>query len=811
MSQDDGPEPRCRPAGTRAGGARRWRAPTAACAGATRGTARRAPASVAVTGAASFLGTQPDRAPRGGRARRADRRRRRQARRAPPGTRRASTRSTSPSRRPRRAARDLRGRARRHARAPRVPRLADARQRPGRTSSRASARCTCSYACRRTAGSQARDVERRRCSTARTRRTRTSSPRTTRCGLAAASPFFADKIEAEAEALRFANAPGRGRRDGAAHGAASSGPTVQNFVTRYLSRRVVPTMMGFDPLVQFVHEVDAIAAFKLAIDRDLPGVVQHRRRRRAAALDGDQARGARRAADAAPHRRTRWCRPSGSRTCSEAPPASCATCASSASPTADGRATCHGLSPALHDARGRDRLRERAAAARRQAARRRRRVSANEEDGADERQAKRADRESRRRRAEGGARLRAARRAVRAGGADATRAEPSTRARARGGHELGIGSRVLPPTPSYGRLRATSPSAASERARTRTSGAQIRALEARLDGLIRGGAPAPASPACANRSSAAQQVVEHLHVARGAAGGRRRRRVDTARELLSTDFYLRQWGRLGMRNRSEEVDDFGLDPDLRGAPATALRLPLRSATSASTPTASRTSRATGRCIARRQPLGHAAARRRDAAHGGAARAPGPARRALARRGLHLPPALRRRVHEPHRRRARLPGERRAPAAEGRPRRASSPKGSKGIGKLFRDRYQLQRFGRGGFIRLALRTQTPIVPCAIVGAEETNPMLFRIESLSKALGAALRAGHAHVPALGPARAPAGADEVAHRVRRTDPLRRLRPRAPRTTTCSSERLAERVRATIQGMLDERLATRKSVWFG
>jgi UDP-glucose 4-epimerase len=30
-------------------------------------------------------------------------------------------------------------------------------------------------------------------------------------------------------------------------------------------------MMGFDPLVQFIHEVDAIAAFKLAIDREVPG------------------------------------------------------------------------------------------------------------------------------------------------------------------------------------------------------------------------------------------------------------------------------------------------------------------------------------------------------------------------------------------------------------------------------------------------------------------------------------------------------------------------------------------------------------
>ena len=84
-------------------------------------------------------------------------------------------------------------------------------------------------------------------------------------------PFFADKIEAEAQAARFAE-----RTAGATvtilRTALVMGPTVKTFVTRYLSRRVVPTMMGFDPLVQFVHEIDAIAAFKLAIDRDMPGI-----------------------------------------------------------------------------------------------------------------------------------------------------------------------------------------------------------------------------------------------------------------------------------------------------------------------------------------------------------------------------------------------------------------------------------------------------------------------------------------------------------------------------------------------------------
>jgi UDP-glucose 4-epimerase len=46
---------------------------------------------------------------------------------------------------------------------------------------------------------------------------------------------------------------------------------VNNVFTRYLARKVVPTMMGFDPLVQFLHEADAIAALHLALLRDAPG------------------------------------------------------------------------------------------------------------------------------------------------------------------------------------------------------------------------------------------------------------------------------------------------------------------------------------------------------------------------------------------------------------------------------------------------------------------------------------------------------------------------------------------------------------
>lgn len=87
----------------------------------------------------------------------------------------------------------------------------------------------------------------------------------------AGEPWFADKMEAEAEVARFAEQAPRSVVT-VLRTAPILGPTVHGFLTRYLARRLVPTAMGFDPLVQFLHEVDAIAAFKLAIDRDHPGV-----------------------------------------------------------------------------------------------------------------------------------------------------------------------------------------------------------------------------------------------------------------------------------------------------------------------------------------------------------------------------------------------------------------------------------------------------------------------------------------------------------------------------------------------------------
>jgi 1-acyl-sn-glycerol-3-phosphate acyltransferase len=62
-----------------------------------------------------------------------------------------------------------------------------------------------------------------------------------------------------------------------------------------------------------------------------------------------------------------------------------------------------------------------------------------------------------------------------------------------------------------------------------------------------------------------------------------------------------------------------------------------------------------------------------------------------------------------------------------------PEGYKGLGKPFSERYKLQRFGRGGFVTAALRAGAPIVPTAIVGAEEIYPVMGNLHSVARAVG------------------------------------------------------------------------------
>ena len=99
-----------------------------------------------------------------------------------------------------------------------------------------------------------------------------------------------------------------------------------------------------------------------------------------------------------------------------------------------------------------------------------------------------------------------------------------------------------------------------------------------------------------------------------------------------------------------------------------------------------------------------------------------------------------------------------------------PEGRKGTEKLYKDRYQLRRFGRGGFVEAAMRAQVPIVPIAVVGAEEATPIFAHVDVLQRLTGLLYFPITPTFPHFGPARLrrlPAG--EVPHPLPRADPDR------------------------------------------
>ena len=77
-----------------------------------------------------------------------------------------------------------------------------------------------------------------------------------------------------------------------------------------------------------------------------------------------------------------------------------------------------------------------------------------------------------------------------------------------------------------------------------------------------------------------------------------------------------------------------------------------------------------------------------------------------------------------------------------------PEGTKGTSKSFTDRYQLRRFGRGGFVEIAMRAGVPVIPIAVVGAEEAMPVVLRLPTVARALGLPYFPITANVLALGP---------------------------------------------------------------
>jgi 1-acyl-sn-glycerol-3-phosphate acyltransferase len=139
-----------------------------------------------------------------------------------------------------------------------------------------------------------------------------------------------------------------------------------------------------------------------------------------------------------------------------------------------------------------------------------------------------------------------------------------------------------------------------------------------------------------------------------------------------------------------------------------------------------------------------------------------------------------------------------------------PEGVKGVGKPFKHRYRLARFGRGGFVRIALRTGAPILPCAVVGAEEIHPMVAQADFVGKPFGLPYFPITPTFPLLGPlglVPLPSKWSIEFGDAVRTDAYG---PEAADDPILVN-RLSEQVRGAVQRMIDGRLARRRSVWFG
>ncbi|HEX6236484.1 MAG TPA: 1-acyl-sn-glycerol-3-phosphate acyltransferase [Acidimicrobiales bacterium] len=139
-----------------------------------------------------------------------------------------------------------------------------------------------------------------------------------------------------------------------------------------------------------------------------------------------------------------------------------------------------------------------------------------------------------------------------------------------------------------------------------------------------------------------------------------------------------------------------------------------------------------------------------------------------------------------------------------------PEGADGPGKTFDERYRLRRFGRGGFVQLAMRAGVPIIPLAVIGSEETMPILFKVPALSRLLGLPYVPVTANMIALGPLGLVPFPAKIVIRV--LDPVHFDEPPdQPRYSRSRIMDAAEDIRHTIQSALYDMLRQRRSVWTG
>jgi len=138
-----------------------------------------------------------------------------------------------------------------------------------------------------------------------------------------------------------------------------------------------------------------------------------------------------------------------------------------------------------------------------------------------------------------------------------------------------------------------------------------------------------------------------------------------------------------------------------------------------------------------------------------------------------------------------------------------PEGRKGTAKLYKDRYRLRRFGRGGFVEAAMRAGTPIVPACVVGAEEAAPIFAQVGLLKRVTGLLyfpITPTFPHFGLLGML----GYLPAKFKLRFLEPIE-FGPGDSHEDKALVQTVAQEVRARIQENLWDMLAKRKSVWFG
>ncbi len=140
-----------------------------------------------------------------------------------------------------------------------------------------------------------------------------------------------------------------------------------------------------------------------------------------------------------------------------------------------------------------------------------------------------------------------------------------------------------------------------------------------------------------------------------------------------------------------------------------------------------------------------------------------------------------------------------------------PEGTKGPSKSFTDRYQLRRFGRGGFVEIAMRAGVPVIPIAVIGSEEAMPVIMRVPTLAKALGVPYFPITANVLAFGPLGI-VTPFPAKFKLRVLDPVHFDVPAdQDRYSKSRIMEESERIRSRLQEAVYDMLRDRRSVWFG